>query len=174
MRCSRRLWRSGRVAVQLLVPLAHERLGLVSAVEATTSPDAEACSTSRICVEGCYHSCLWRPVSKGCTVDARLFACWRTKSGRRPSLLVALQTCKVRQWLWSVTLAAASSATPLMRDHGRYDLVWTARLFFIDDCAPLSAARVVGFFLLTGMFIVIVAATHTPSRWWPEMRRVQG
>jgi hypothetical protein len=61
-----------------------------------------------------------------------------------------------------------------MRDHGRYDLVWTARLFFIDDCAPLSAARVVGFFLLTGMVIVIVAATHTPSRWWPEMRRVQG
>jgi hypothetical protein len=45
VRCFRRLRRSGRVATQLFRPLAHERLGLVSAVEATTSPCAARCST---------------------------------------------------------------------------------------------------------------------------------
>jgi phosphohistidine phosphatase SixA len=79
VRCPRRLQRSGRVAMQPFTPLTLERLGLVSAVEATTSPYAEvseACSYLRTCIAGCH--CLLVGGH-----EALLFACWRTKYQRQ-------------------------------------------------------------------------------------------
>lgn len=109
-----------------------------------------------------------------CTVDALLFACWRTKvkdAQSRPSLTAEVQSptvvvrCCPRRGCRCNTAEAR---------YGHHDLVFTARQFSVGDCARLSAAWVLFFCLLTIMVVVVAAAPQASSRRRSKVRRVQG